>query len=198
MSQIVLASTSPYRKSLLSKLGLPFLCANPDIDETPFPQESALSLVERLAREKAQALAVTYPNHLIIGGDQVCVLNGVITGKPLTPENAAQQLRLASGTCVSFYTGLALLNSANGAVQSRVEPFEVHFRTLSEEEIAAYLSREQPWNCAGSFKSEGLGISLFDKLSGRDPNTLVGLPLIALCEMLRREGVNPLTMAGLG
>lgn len=198
MSQIVLASTSPYRKNLLSKLGLPFQCANPDIDETPRPEENASALVERLAREKAQALAIAYPSHLIIGGDQVCVLNDVITGKPLTPEKAAQQLRQASGACVSFYTGLALLNSANGAMQSLVEPFEVHFRVLSEEDIAAYLVREQPWNCAGSFKSEGLGISLFDKLSGRDPNTLVGLPLIALCEMLRHEGINPLTLAGLG
>ncbi|MFT8211290.1 MAG: Maf family protein [Symbiopectobacterium sp.] len=195
MSQIVLASTSPYRKSLLSKLGLLFLCANPDIDETPRPQENALALVERLAREKAQALADTYPSHLIIGGDQVCVLNGVITGKPLTPENAAQQLRQASGTCVSFYT-CSIVPAARCNRWSN--PFEVHFRALSEEEIAAYLAREQPWHCAGSFKSEGLGISLFDKLSGRDPNTLVGLPLIALCEMLRYEGVNPLTLSGLG
>lgn len=198
MSQIVLASTSPYRKSLLAKLGLPFQCANPDIDETPRPQESALALVERLAREKAQALATCYPSHLIIGGDQVCVLNGVITGKPLIPENAAQQLRQASGNCVTFYTGLALLNSTSGVLQSLVEPFDVHFRALSEAEIAAYLAREQPWLCAGSFKSEGLGITLFDKLSGRDPNTLVGLPLIALCDMLRGEGVNLLTLAGLG
>lgn len=198
MSQIVLVSTSPYRKSLLAKLGLPFQCANPDIDETPRPQESAVALVERLAREKAQALATRYPAHLIIGCDQVCVLNGVITGKPLIAENAAQQLRQASGNRVTFYTGLALLNSASGALQSQVEPFDVHFRALSEEDIAAYLAREQPWHCAGSFKSEGLGIALFDKLSGHDPNTLVGLPLIGLCEMLRHEGINPLTLTGLG
>lgn len=198
MPQIVLASTSPYRKSLLAKLGLPFQCANPDIDETPRPQESARALVERLAREKAQALVSRYPAHLIIGGDQACVLNGVITGKPLIAEKAAQQLRQASGNRVTFYTGLALLNSASGALQSQVEPFDVHFRALSEEEIAAYLALEQPWHCAGSFKSEGLGIALFDKLSGRDPNTLVGLPLIGLCAMLRQEGVNPLTLTGLG
>lgn len=194
MFQIVLASTSPYRKTLLEKLGLPFVCANPAVDETPQAQEDARTLVARLAQEKARALAATYPQHLIIGGDQVCVLDGAITGKPLTPDNAARQLRQASGRCVCFYTGLALLNSASGVMQSVVEPFEVHFRTLSEDEIAAYLAREQPWNCAGSFKSEGLGISLFDKLVGRDPNTLVGLPLIALCDMLRREGVNPLTL----
>lgn len=198
MFQIVLASTSPYRKALLEKLGVPFICANPAIDETPFPHEEAITLVARLAQEKARALANTYPQHVIIGSDQVCVLNGTITGKPLTPENATAQLRQASGRCVTFYTGLALFNSASGTMQSVVEPFDVHFRTLREDEIAAYLARERPWHCAGSFKSEGLGISLFDKLSGRDPNTLIGLPLIALCDMLRREGIDPLTFAANG
>ena len=122
----------------------------------------------------------------------VCVLDGEITGKPLTEENARLQLRKASGNIVTFYTGLALFNSANGHLQTEVEPFDVHFRHLSEAEIDNYVRKEHPLHCAGSFKSEGFGITLFERLEGRDPNTLVGLPLIALCQMLRREGKNPL------
>lgn len=124
--------------------------------------------------------------------DQVCVLDGEITGKPLTEENARLQLRKASGNIVTLYTGLALFNSANGHLQTEVEPFDVHFRHLSEAEIDNYVRKEHPLHCAGSFKSEGFGITLFERLEGRDPNTLVGLPLIALCQMLRREGKNPL------
>lgn len=179
---------------LLEKLGIPFECAAPEVDETPQPGESPRHLVTRLAKEKAQSLAVRYPAHLIIGSDQVCVLGGEITGKPHTEENASQQLLRARGSIVTFYTGLALYNSASGHLQTECEPFDVHFRHLSEEEIMDYVRRERPLNCAGSFKSEGLGIALFDKLDGRDPNTLVGLPLIALCQMLRREECNPLTM----
>ncbi|EOZ1428689.1 nucleoside triphosphate pyrophosphatase [Enterobacter hormaechei] len=194
MPNLVLASTSPYRRMLLEKLGIPFECAAPEVDETPQPGESPRHLVTRLAKEKAQSLAVRYPAHLIIGSDQVCVLDGEITGKPHTEENACQQLLRARGSIVTFYTGLALYNSASGHLQTECEPFDVHFRHLSEQEIMDYVRRERPLNCAGSFKSEGLGIALFDKLDGRDPNTLVGLPLIALCQMLRREGCNPLTM----
>ncbi|WP_449506616.1 Maf family protein [Enterobacter hormaechei] len=194
MPNLVLASTSPYRRMLLEKLGIPFECAAPEVDETPQPGESPRHLVTRLAKEKAQSLAVRYPAHLIIGSDQVCVLNGEITGKPHTEENACQQLLRARGSIVTFYTGLALYNSASGHLQTECEPFDVHFRHLSEQEIMDYVRRERPLNCAGSFKSEGLGIALFDKLDGRDPNTLVGLPLIALCQMLRREECNPLTM----
>ncbi|EHN8831298.1 nucleoside triphosphate pyrophosphatase [Enterobacter hormaechei] len=193
MPNLVLASTSPYRRMLLEKLGIPFECAAPDVDETPQPGESPRHLVTRLAKEKAQSLAVRYPAHLIIGSDQVCVLDGEITGKPHTEENACQQLLRAQGSIVTFYTGLALYNSASGHLQTECEPFDVHFRHLSEQEILNYVRRERPLNCAGSFKSEGLGIALFDKLDGRDPNTLVGLPLIALCQMLRREECNPLT-----
>ncbi|EPQ5624363.1 Maf family protein [Enterobacter hormaechei] len=193
MPNLVLASTSPYRRMLLEKLGIPFECAAPDVDETPQPGESPRHLVTRLAKEKAQSLAVRYPAHLIIGSDQVCVLDGEITGKPHTEENACQQLLRARGSIVTFYTGLALYNSASGHLQTECEPFDVHFRHLSEQEILDYVRRERPLNCAGSFKSEGLGIALFDKLDGRDPNTLVGLPLIALCQMLRREECNPLT-----
>lgn len=192
MTQLVLASTSPFRKTLLEKLGQPFISAAPEVDETPQPDESAGELVMRLAAAKAQALAGKYPEHLIIGSDQVCVIDGKITGKPHTPENAQRQLRQASGHSVVFYTGLALFNSRNKQLQVICEPFKVNFRELREEEIVNYIAREQPLNCAGSFKSEGLGITLFDSLSGRDPNTLIGLPLIALCEMLRQAGVDPL------
>ncbi len=192
MQRLLLASTSPYRKMLLEKLQLPFDCAAPQVDETPLPGESAEALVLRLAAEKAQALALAYPEHLIIGSDQVCVIDGNITGKPHTEENARAQLRQASGQAVTFYTGLALYNGRSKQLQALCEPFHVHFRALSEAEIAAYVRLEQPLNCAGSFKSEGLGIALFDRLEGRDPNTLIGLPLIALLEMLRAEGINPL------
>ncbi|AOR58178.1 Maf family protein [Pectobacterium parmentieri] len=194
MQQIVLASTSPYRRALLEKLTLPFICASPDIDETPRSGEDAIDLVIRLAESKARTLAAHYPNHLIIGSDQVCVLGNTITGKPHNKVNATRQLQQASGKCVSFFTGLALFNSATQEIQSLAEPFDVHFRILTNAEIDGYLEKEQPWNCAGSFKSEGLGIALFERLSGRDPNTLIGLPLIALIQMLQKEGMNPLTV----
>ncbi|MCT9843244.1 septum formation inhibitor Maf [Enterobacter sp. FS01] len=192
MPNLILASTSPYRRVLLEKLGLPFECAAPNVDESPQPGESPRHLVVRLAQEKAKSLAARFPDHLIIGSDQVCVLDGMITGKPHTEENARQQLLKARGNIVTFYTGLALYNSSTGHLQTECEPFDVHFRHLSEQEIDDYVRKERPLNCAGSFKSEGLGIALFDKLDGRDPNTLVGLPLIALCQMLRREHYNPL------
>ncbi|QUY50107.1 septum formation inhibitor Maf [Serratia plymuthica] len=192
MQRLLLASTSTYRKTLLEKLRLPFACAAPQVDETPLAGESAEALVLRLATAKAQALAAAYPEHLIIGSDQVCVIAGKITGKPHTKENACAQLRQASGQRVTFYTGLALYNSRSRHLQVLCEPFHVHFRTLSEAEIGAYVHLEQPLDCAGSFKSEGLGIALFEKLEGRDPNALIGMPLIALLEMLRAEGINPL------
>lgn len=192
MPQLILASTSPWRRALLEKLAIPFECAAPEVDETPLPGETPRHLVSRLAQQKAQSLAQRYPAHLIIGSDQICVLDGEITGKPLTEENARQQLLKARGNIVTFYTGLALYNSATGHLQTEVEPFDVHFRHLSETEIDDYLRKERPLHCAGSFKSEGLGIALFERLEGRDPNTLIGLPLIALCQMLRREEMNPL------
>lgn len=192
MSGLVLASTSPFRQALLSKLGLPFITAAPQVDETPHTGESAPQLVMRLARAKAEALADSYPDSLIIGSDQVCVIGGDITGKPHTEAFACEQLRKASGKSVIFYTGLALYCGGKQPVKCVCETFTVHFRQLSDAEITAYIAREQPLNCAGSFKSEGLGITLFDRLEGRDPNTLVGLPLIALCEMLREAGMDPL------
>lgn len=192
MQRILLASTSIYRQQLLEKLNLPFICAAPRVDETPLPGESAKALVLRLAVAKARALSVAYPDALIIGSDQVCVIDNEITGKPHTAENAYKQLRKASGQKVTFYTGLALYNSQSLHLQAVCEPFHVHFRQLTDGEINSYIRQEQPLNCAGSFMSEGLGIALFEKLEGRDPNTLIGLPLIALLEMLRAEGINPL------
>ncbi|YCH32060.1 Maf-like protein [Erwinia sp. D4-22] len=195
MTQLILASTSPFRQTLLNKLGLSFITAAPEVDETPLPDESAPQLVERLAQAKAQALAAHYPHGWIIGSDQVCVLAGKITGKPHTEENARAQLRAASGNVITFYTGLALYGAEEKRLLSLYETFRVFFRPLSEAEINAYVTLEQPLQCAGSFKSEGLGITLFDRLEGRDPNTLIGLPLIALCDMLRGVGINPLTTA---
>lgn len=192
MQPILLASTSIYRQQLLEKLHLPFICDAPLTDETPHQGENAEALVLRLATAKAQSLAMSYPEHLIIGSDQVCVINGQITGKPHSVENACKQLHHASGKRVTFYTGLALYNSRSKQLQTICEPFHVHFRELTTREIAAYVQLEQPLNCAGSFKSEGLGIALFQRLEGRDPNTLIGLPLIALLAMLRVEGINPL------
>ncbi|RPD98130.1 septum formation inhibitor Maf [Candidatus Pantoea deserta] len=189
---ILLASTSPFRQALLGKLGLPFITAAPEVDETPLVGEDAETLVTRLAAAKAQALAARYPDHWIIGSDQVCVLDGAITGKPHTPARAFAQLRQASGKAITFYTGLALYHGRSQRLMQCCEPFKVHFRDLSDEEIRAYIEKEQPLQCAGSFKSEGLGICLFERLEGRDPNTLVGLPLIALNAMLRTVGINPL------
>lgn len=192
MKSLVLASSSPARQSLLQKLALPFIAIAPNIDETVIAGETATELVVRLAQEKAQALAAAYPQHLIIGSDQVCIMGGKIIGKPHSTENAVAQLLAASGKQVTFYTGLALLNSETGNCQRCCETFHVNFRKLTEQEIRNYVQKEQPLQCAGSFKSEGLGITLFDELNGKDPNTLIGLPLITLCAMLRHEGCNPL------
>ncbi|WP_312756589.1 nucleoside triphosphate pyrophosphatase [Pantoea brenneri] len=192
-ASILLASTSPFRQALLQKLGLPFTTAAPEVDETPLPGETATALVTRLAIAKAQALAQAFPDRWIIGSDQVCVLDGMITGKPHSVENARAQLRAASGNRITFYTGLALYHPASQQLMQCCEPFVVHFREITDAEIAAYIEKEQPLHCAGSFKSEGLGICLFERLEGRDPNTLVGLPLIALNDMLRQAGINPLS-----
>lgn len=195
MTSLVLASTSPYRKALLEKLGIPFVTGSPDIDETPQPSEQPQALVMRLARKKARALASGHPDSLIIGSDQVCVLDGEITGKPHHYDAAFTQLRKASGQCITFYTGLCLYNSATGLDHTLCEPYFVHFRTLDDDEIRAYLLAETPYQCAGSFKSEGLGIALFKKLQGDDPNTLVGLPLIRLTQLLIQAGSHPLRIS---
>lgn len=192
MKSIILASTSTYRQALLKKLGLPFLAVAPNIDESPILNESAQALVMRLSHAKANALSAQYSQHLIIGSDQVCVIDNKIMGKPHNFDNAFQQLKSASGNKVTFYTGLCLLDTETNKFNVQCELFHVHFRQLSDAEITNYLLKDEPYQCAGSFKSEGLGISLFERLEGRDPNTLVGLPLILLLEMLRPHQVSPL------
>ncbi len=190
---LLLASSSPYRKALLQRLGLPFNCASPDIDETPGPGESAPELALRLASDKAKALAHSHPKHWIIGSDQVaCLPDGSLLNKPANHEAAVEQLTRSSGQRVQFHTGLALLNADSGELQRHCELFTVHFRQLTAPEIEAYLQKEQPYDCAGSFRMEGLGITLFSRLEGDDPNSLIGLPLITLNSMLRNWGLNPL------
>ncbi|AZG73744.1 Maf family protein [Shewanella livingstonensis] len=194
---LVLASTSPFRQQLLQKLLLPFNCVNPDIDETPKKGETAVALVKRLAEQKALAganlIAQTSEPHLIIGSDQVALINGQIIGKPSTVENAMAQLSAASGQAITFYTGLAVFNSTNQQMLSCVEPFTVYFKHLSAAQIRYYIDTEQPLYCAGSFKCEGLGIALFERLEGDDPNTLIGLPLIKLIGLLAQHGVDVLS-----
>ena len=189
MLPLVLASSSPYRRELLTRLHLPFTWSAPQIDETRHPNEDADTLVRRLSLEKAQALLATHPQHLIIGSDQVAVLGTQILGKPHTLERACEQLMAASGNSVIFLTGLTLLNSATGQQQTDCVTFTVHFRTLSEAQIMRYLTAEQPFDCAGSFKAEGLGISLFRNTEGSDSNSLIGLPLIRLVDMLQASGI---------
>src|SRR5690606_31031097 len=184
---LVLASSSPHRRQLLDKLGLPYQVCAPNIDESRARGESPYDFVARLSREKALAVAQSFPNHLIIGSDQAAVLDGEVIGKPGDHERAKRQLADASGRSVLFLTGLCLYNSASGSTQLDVVPFRVHFRHLDEATIERYLQREQPYGCAGSFKSEGLGIALFERLEGDDPNALVGLPLIRLVSMLANE-----------
>ena len=187
--QLILASTSPFRKNVLEKLGLPFDCHAPEVDEAPQPHETPAQLVERLSIAKAQAVAAHLQQGLVIGSDQVAVIDDEILGKPGNHENAVGQLERASGKTVTFLTGLALVNAESGAIQAEVVPFKVVFRQLTQPQIVNYLNAEQPYNCAGSFKSEGLGIALFDRLEGDDPNTLIGLPLIRLIRMLEKEGM---------
>lgn len=189
MLPIILASTSPYRKAVLEKLGLPFSVVSPNVDEQQLPDETPEQLVTRLAQAKAMAVAEDLKEGLVIGSDQVAVNKGEILGKPGTYEKAVQQLTQASGQRITFYTGLCLINAATKNTQIDVMSFHVHFRTLSATQIENYLQKEQPYDSAGSFKSEGLGIALFERLEGDDPNTLIGLPLIQLVSMLEHEGV---------
>jgi len=188
-STIVLASTSPFRRELLGRLGLPFETTSPDTDESPLPGETPEATALRLSEAKARAVADRHPGALIIGSDQVAVLDGRIYGKPGTHERAVEQLRTMRGRTVNFFTGLCLYNAATGTARVRGIPTLVSFRDLTDAEIENYLRREQPYNCAGSAKSEGLGIAVIARMQGDDPNALVGLPLIALCDLLREEGV---------
>ena len=187
--QLVLASTSPYRKALLDQLQLDFSCASPDTDETPIEGENVEDMVVRLSELKAKAVKNDYPEALIIGSDQSAVLDGTILTKPGNHENAFNQLKAASGKRITFQTGLCLYNSKTGNTQTSCIPFTVVFRELSDKLINQYLEKEQPYNCVGSFKSEGLGIALFERFEGDDPNALIGLPLIELNRFLHNEGV---------
>jgi len=186
---IILASSSVFRKSLLEKLTITFGIDSPDIDETALSDETPYRYVSRLSLAKAKTVAARQANALVIASDQCCVLDGTITGKPGNHQTAIKQLQTSAGKKVSFLTGLCVLDSRTGRYELDVISFHVYFRELTLEEIARYLHLEQPYNCAGSFKAEGLGISLFKKLEGDDPNALIGLPLIRLCEMLRTFGL---------
>ncbi len=189
MLPLILASTSPFRREQLNKLAVPYQCTSPHCDETPEQNEKPQHLVERLAIEKARSVADDYPSSLIIGSDQVAVCNGEILGKPGNHQKAFEQLSRLSGKSVSFYTGLCLYNTLKQSFQVKVIPFDVIFRKLSATQIENYLLKDQPYNCAGSFKSEALGISLFKAMRGDDPSALIGLPLITLTDMLANEGI---------
>jgi len=186
--KLVLGSTSPFRKALLERLHIDFECDSPDIDETPLEHETVEDMVVRLAIAKAKAIAKDHPDSLIIGSDQSAVLNGEKLRKPGNFENAFKQLSKASGQKITFQTGLCLLNTSSGNIQSSCVPYTVVFKELTAGMIENYLHKEQPYNCAGSFKSEALGIALFERFEGDDPNSLIGLPLIKLVNFLGNEG----------
>lgn len=189
---LILASSSPFRQSILKKLMLPFMSFSPDIDERAREDESAEQLVARLSELKAQASIKKYQKGIVIGSDQVALFNGEVLGKPHNKENAIKQLSLFSNNRVTFLTGLTVFDIESGKTVTEVVPFHVYFRRLTQTQISNYCDAETPYNCAGSFKSEGLGICLFDKLEGEDPNTLIGLPLIQLTKMLLEFGVDVL------
>ena len=189
MLPIVLASGSQYRAELLRKLHLEFICCASHVDETPLPGETAPHLASRLALAKAQAVSTKYPQHLIIGSDQVAICDKEFLHKPGNREQAIRQLTHQSGRTAQFYTGICVLNSSNGQSCSDIDLCTVHFKPLSEQQIIRYVELEQPFDCAGSFKSEGLGIALFSRIEGDDPNALIGLPLIKLIGLLSRFGV---------
>ena len=190
---IILASTSPYRRALLQRLQLPFSCVDPQTEEKAVAGETPADMAKRLALAKARAVAARYPDALVIGSDQVASIDERVMGKPGNHEAALDQLRASSGREVLFHTALALLHIEGDLEQFHVEPFSAFFRKLDENALDNYLRREQPYDCAGSFKCEGLGIALFDKLQGRDPTSLEGLPLIALAGMLATAGVDVLS-----
>lgn len=189
LPNIVLASTSIYRKELLQRFGIPFMTARPDLDETAHPGEMPAATANRLALEKAQAVADHFPEALIIGSDQVAYRDQTRFNKPGTPERAIEQLGEMSGKAITFHTAVCLLNTTNKQHQLAQVSTEARFRTLSEAEIIRYVERERPLDCAGSAKAEGLGISLLEYIRGDDPTALIGLPLIALAGMLRNEGI---------
>lgn len=192
MQPIILASASPYKKMLIDRLGISFSCCAPDIDENPVSGESATALAQRLAEEKAQCIAHRFPQSVVIGADQVAAMDGEILGKPGTHQRAAAQLKAQSGRTVLFHSGISLVRYTEGKLeqQSRVNSTEVHFRQLSDQQIEHYLNVDKPYDCAGSFKAEALGISLFSSVNSNDPSSLIGLPLIDLCSMLAEWNIN--------
>lgn len=187
---LILASSSIYRRELLTRLCIPFSIESPEVDETPLPEEAPEHTAKRLAEAKARKIGQQHQNALIIGCDQVAVLDGIQLGKPLVHDVAMNQLRMMQGRSVVFHSAICLYNSQTGNLQSAVVPYEVKFRRLDDTEIERYLRKEQPYHCAGSAKSEGLGIALIEHMRGDDPNALIGLPLITLINMLKLEGVN--------
>lgn len=189
---LVLASSSPYRRDLLARLGLAFVVDSPDIDETRLKDEAPAAYVQRLALAKARAVAARHPGAVAIGSDQAAVCGADVLGKPGSAQGAREQLARLSGNPVDFLTALAVVGSADAQEQVELDCTRVMFRALTTAEIRAYVARELPVDCAGSFKSEGLGIALFENIASDDPTALIGLPLIALCRMLRIAGIDPL------
>lgn len=191
-NNLVLASSSIYRKKLLEKLGLNFICADPGINESSKTNENPKQLALRLAKEKAHALAADYPKHLIIASDQVAILDQMQLQKPGNQQNAIKQLQLSSGSKVIFYTSVCVLNSATNEIKCDLDSCTVYFKKLTEQQIKNYINLEKPYDCAGSFKSEGLGIALFERIDGDDPNALIGLPLIKLIGLLNAFNIDVL------
>ncbi|NOY71559.1 MAG: septum formation inhibitor Maf [Gammaproteobacteria bacterium] len=189
-TQLILASSSPYRKVLMKRLRLPFDVISPHIDEFPLPGEDPIGMVKRLAEKKARTVAKTNNNALIIGSDQAAIIDNIVLGKPGNHASAIHQLTQASGKKVNFLTSICVLNAENNRLQMDVVNYSVYFKNLSPETIEKYLQREQPYRCAGSFKAEGLGIALFEKQEGDDPTSLIGLPLIRLIDMLEKESID--------
>ena len=189
---LILASTSRYRRELLTRLRIPFEVVSPDVDETPLPGEAPAALAQRLALAKARAVAVRRPDAVVIGSDQVADLDGQPIGKPGTHERATAQLRLMRGRSVVFQTAVSVVRGDTGFARTLLAPVTVRFRDLTDAEIERYLRLEQPYDCAGSAKCETLGIALLDAIDSDDPTALVGLPLIRTCELLRQAGLDPL------
>ena len=191
-SRLVLASSSPYRRALLQRLGLPFTCDDPGIDEAPHPDEDPRAMVTRLAEAKARSTAGRYPHALVIGSDQCAVIDDVPAGKPGNRNANIEQLHAMSGRWIDFLTAVCVIDTDSGRCQTDTVTYSVRLRQLSDEQIAAYVDLEQPFDCAGGFKSEGLGVALFEQMRGDDPTALIGLPLIALRRMLEAEGIDVL------
>lgn len=190
--KLILASSSIYRRELLTRLQLPFSCISPNVDETPLANELPQTTALRLAQEKAKKVGLSHPNALIIGCDQVATLDDAQLGKPMNHVNATKQLRMMRGRQVVFHSALCLYNPVTLNMQAEVVPYFVQFRNLSDAQIESYLIKEQPYHCAGSAKSEGLGIAIIEKMTGDDPNALIGLPLIKLVNMLNNENISVL------